>query len=354
MTPDRGNDISKQRASVEGSTALGRGQPVPPHLVRFGDTDLYVSRYCQGTAFGKLGRSSNNLEGQRVMEYCLDVGVNFFDSSNGYGWGGSEVTLGKAVKRRRDEAVICTKVAPAEMPDAEDGEGEPALYTRELLLRQLEGALRRLDTDYIDIYMLHHPVKVTPYEEIVDTLDSMVRAGKIRYWGASNHTAAQVNEILEVCERDGSAAPAGLENCYNIANTPQGDDLFPTLSRTGLGFMTCRPHSAGKLLDNDESDAPGTPDGELMGALNQVSAEVGRPLTQVCIAWALSHPEITSVLTCSESPDHVLDNLAGTTLELPAEALSMLNAASAAYTEWKWVGSDYRNGCWLERDPPSP
>ena len=319
-------------------------------LVNFGDTDLLVSKYCQGTAFGVLGRSSDNPEGQKVLEYCLDVGVNFFDSSNGYGWGGSEITLGKAVKNRRAEAIICTKIAPYEMPDTEDGDPIPAKYTAEFLTSQLDGALTRLDTDYIDLYMLHHPIKDVPYEDVAQTLDSMVKSGKIRYWGVSNKDSKQLLKLMDVCRDGGYYTPVGLENCYNIANTPQGDELFPALLRTGLGFLTCRPHLGGNLFPKDEDVSPETPAGKLISTIEEVSEEIAKPVTQVCIAWSLSNPSITCILTCSESEAHVDDNQAGTTLELPQEALDRLSLASKTYTDHKLTTHDHLNGRWVKKD----
>ena len=304
----------------------------PPDLVRFGSTDLFVARYCQGTAFYELGRSANNPEGQRVLEYCLDVGVNFFDSSNGYGWGGSEVTLGKAVAGRRDKAVICDKLAPHYPPKTEDGEPEKTRYTREFVLEQTEKALQRLGTDYIDIFMLHHPVEDGSYEEMADVMDTVVQSGKARYWGVSNNTAAQVGKFLETSTRTGKAAVVGLENYYNIANTGV-EELFPLLREAGLGILTFRPHQGGNPVSRGAAGEPDTPGGTLLQELRRVSAELGKPVPQVCVAWVLSHPEITSVLSCAESTEHVDDNLAATSLELPPEALSALNDASHVYRE---------------------
>ena len=302
-------------------------------LVRFGKTELFVSRYCQGTAFYKLGRSSNNPEGQRILEHCLDLGVNFFDSSNGYGWGGSEVTLGKAVAGRRDEAIICDKLAPYYPPATEDGEPVKARYAPAFIREQTDAALQRLGTDYIDIYLLHHQVEETLYEEIVDVMDSLVESGKIRYWGVSNNTGAQVERFAQLCQERGKAPISGLETYYNLANTQHIEDLLPVLRRTGLGILTFRPHQGGNLLERGDSDKPGTPGAALLEIVREVSAELGKSVPQVCIAWVLSHPEINSALTCAESLEHVEDNLAGTRLELPEEALSALNAASDAFRE---------------------
>lgn len=172
--------------------------PHPPsHLVAFGKTDLRVSRLCQGTAFRQLSRSEDDPRVQQVLARALELGVNFFDSANGYGSGGSEKALGRAVAGRRDQVVICTKVGASYIPEQESGEAKPARFTREFLFHQVEGSLGRLGTDYIDLYMLHKPDRVTPAEESADAMDALMQAGKIRYWGVSNHSAAQVRACVE-------------------------------------------------------------------------------------------------------------------------------------------------------------
>ncbi len=313
----------------------------PSHLVRFGNTDLYVSRLCQGTAFRNMPRAADNLIGLHVLQHCLDVGVNFFDSSNAYGWGGSEEALGKAIAGKRDQAVICTKVAASYQPEKEDGGGKPACFTRDFLFRQAEDSLKRLDTDYIDLYLLHQPDKATQAAEIVDSMDALVRAGKIRYWGVSNHSAAKVSEYVELGRRTGKTPIAGIEDYYNIAGESLNDvgdsrvrqleqEMFPVLRRSGLGLLAFSPLDTGHLAPG-RSVNPGTPLATLIGVLNGVARDLSVTRSQVCIAWVLTHLEITSVLAGAESPEHIEDNFAGTKLTLPAEAIDTLNVASETY-----------------------
>lgn len=125
-------------------------------LVRFGHTDLFVSRLCQGTAFRQVARDPNDATGQRILHRALDLGVNFFDSSNAYGWGGAERALGKAIAGRRDKLVIATKISPFQKP--EDGNASiGAALSRDYVMTQVEASLRRLGTDYIDLYLYHNP-----------------------------------------------------------------------------------------------------------------------------------------------------------------------------------------------------
>ena len=315
----------------------------PSHLVRFGQTDLYVSRLCQGTAFRNMPRAADNPMGLRVLQYCLEVGVNFFDSSNAYGWGGAEETLGKAIMGRRDQVVICTKVAASYAPEKEESPGKPARFTRDFLFEQAEGSLRRLQTDYIDLYLLHQPDKVTPAAEVIDSMDALVQSGKIRYWGVSNHSAAQVSEYVELGQSTDKASIAGTEDYYNIAGeslTDTGDsrvqqmeqEIFPVLRESGLGLLAFSPLDTGHLVPGRNID-PETPLATLVGVLDQIAQDLRVSRATVCVAWVLIHPEVTSVLAGTERLEHVEHNFAGTELVLPDEVVDTLNAASAAYRE---------------------
>lgn len=314
----------------------------PSHLVRFGQTDLYVSRLCQGTAFRNMPRTVDTM-GLRVLQHCIEVGVNFFDSSNAYGWGGAEENLGKAIARKRNQVVICTKVAASYAPEQENDPGKPARFTRDFLFQQVEGSLGRLQTDYIDLYLLHQPDKGTPAAEIVDSMDALVQSGKIRYWGVSNHSAAQVTEYVELGRGTDKAPIAGTEDYYNIAGESVTDtgnsrvgqleqEMFPVLRESGLGLLAFSPLDTGHLVPGRNVDTD-TPLSTLIDVLDQVAQDLRVNRATVCVAWVLIHPEVTSVLAGAEHPEHVEDNFIGTEITLPDEAIETLNAASAAYRE---------------------
>ena len=132
----------------------------PAHLVRFGDTDLYVSKLCQGTAFRTyLSREGGDKQAHELIRHSIDVSINFFDSAEGYGSGGSEIALGRGVSGRRDQVVIAVKASPA------TASGEPITFTKEILMSKAEGSLKRLGTDYIDLYLLHEPDQRTPSKD---------------------------------------------------------------------------------------------------------------------------------------------------------------------------------------------
>ena len=321
--------------------AKSNGQRPSP-LVRFGQTDLYVSRVCQGTAFRNMPREVDTM-GLHVLQHCIEVGVNFFDSSNAYGWGGAEENLGKAIAGQRDRVVICTKVAASYAPEKEDSPGRPARFTRDFLFQQAEGSLRRLQTDYIDLYLLHQPDQVSPAAAVIDSMDALVQSGKIRYWGVSNHSAAQVNEYVELGQSTDKAAIAGTEDYYNIAGASLTDtggsrvaqleqEMFPVLRESGLGLLAFSPLDTGHLVPGRNVD-PDTPLSTLIDVLDRVAQDLRVSRAAVCVAWVLTHPEVTSVLAGAEHPEHVEDNFIGTEIVLPDEVIETLNAASAAYRE---------------------
>ncbi len=310
--------------------------------VRLGQTDLLVTRYCQGTAFRHLERNARDPRAERVLRHCLDAGVNFIDSAHEYGWGAAEELLGSVLAGRRDSAVICTKVPASQPPDGERGARKPATFTREFLTRQLDGSLTRLRTDFVDLYLLHEPDGITPAEQICKSMDHLVRSGKVRFWGLSNHDAAFVAACCTF-SRDASVTPPSvIEDYYTVAGytlTPDGRsrirklerEMFPVVRVEGLGVIAYSPMDAGQLSPRYEAD-PESPLTEMHTALDEAAGELGVSRAQVCVAWVLDHPEVTSVLSGPESTAHVDETIAGAALKLPADVRGKLDAASEHYS----------------------
>lgn len=318
----------------------------PSHLVRFGHTDLFVSKLCQGTAFRThLSREGGNAEAHKLLRHCVDIGINFFDTAESYGWGGSETALGRGISGLRDKVIIVTKAAPG------SESGEPLIFTKEILTKKVEGSLKRLATDYIDLYLLHGPDKSTPsderqvsssksstqkhMQEIADIMDGLVRSGKIRHWGVSNHLSKQVGELVKLGMRPEKFRMAGLEDYYNIVAGPRRDfmvnELFPLINKGNLGLMAFSPLGEGRLVPGRKVEE-GSPLIETIKILDEVAIELGVSRPQICVAWVASHPEVTSVLSGAEKPEHVEENFKGTELQLPAEVLRKLNTAANDYT----------------------
>ena len=314
--------------------------------VRFGTTDLLVTRLCQGTAFRNMARSALNEEGEKILRHCLDAGVNFVDSAIAYGWGGSEELLGKVIAGRRDQVVICTKVPPTLAPQSENGPGEPARFTQSHLESQLEGSLTRLGTDYLDLFLLHSPDSVTPAAEICASMDSFVGAGKIRYWGVSNHSAEFVKELYATAMGAGSSPPAGIEDYYTIAGVSTADDfqsrprllesdMFPVVRELGLGVLAFSPMDQGHLAPGREPE-PGSPLERICQTLDAVADDLSVSRAEVCVAWVLARPEVTSVLAGIERRSHVDQMLAATSLDIPPEQKKALDEASERFSK-QWI-----------------
>lgn len=297
-----------------------------------------MSRVCHGTSFCTVANLADNLE---ALGSSIELGVNFFDASNAYFY--SEEILGKAIAGRRDRVVICTKVHPFRRPETLDDPYEPDEFSREFLFAEAEDALRRLGTDYIDLYLLHNPDRVTPAEDVAERMDALVQAGKIRYWGVSNHSAAQVREFLEIGRRTGRSTVVATESYYNVAGQAAGGsekpsptrrlerEMFPVLRAEGIGLLAHSPMARGKLAPGQEVD-PDSPLAALIEVIDRVASELGLSRAEVCYAWVASHPEVTSVLGAPERREHVEQAVSGVNVVLPAEALATLNAASEAFS----------------------
>lgn len=317
-------------------TATATAAPIkPPEHVRFGKTDLLVSRYCQGTAFRQHPRNDNPVA-RKILQRCLDVGINFFDSAEAYGWGGSETVLGRVVKKRRDRVVICTKAAPSEAPvkDPDTNKfklGRKVAFTRKTLTRKCEGSLKRLGTDYIDLYLLHDNDGVTPPAEIAETMERLVQAGKIRYWGLSNFTAPQVREYVRLPRGQRRSVICGTEDYFHIAaGLRMNTELLEVIQRSELGILAFSPQDCGRLSPGRKENASY---GSLIATLDEVAAELDTTRPRVLIAWSLAHPAVTCVLGGAESAAHVVDNIGGTRLEIPPALMTRLETASRAHTQ---------------------
>lgn len=326
---------------LSGCNLIGRGSDGSEDRVRYGHTDLYVSRLCQGTAFremGPTGRSKENELGRRIIQHAIDIGINFFDTAEAYGWGGAEELLGVAIEGKRDQVVISTKI-----PETDGLTAPKAPFTHERIFEHCDASLRRLGTDYIDIYSLHGEDGVTPPEDIVESMSALVKAGKIRYWGVSNHEPKQIAPMIAKGLEAGQVPLASLQDYYNIAAGDRGTfaekELFPMIRAGNLGIMAFSPLAEGRLMRPIEE---GNPLGKVRDALDEVAGEIGATRAQVCVAWSLSHPEITTVLAGAEKVEHVTDNYGGTKIQLPPVAQQRLDFASAEYAKAVF-------GSWTER-----
>jgi 1-deoxyxylulose-5-phosphate synthase len=276
----------------------------------------------------------------QTIERAIDLGCNFIDCANGYGKGQSEILLGQAINGKRDDLVITSKV----FSNAGPGPNDRGL-SRYHIMQQVERSLRKLHTDRIDIYYMHHPDPETELEETLRALEDLVRQGKVRYIGASNHNAAQVVELLWAADRLGLEPIVCLQNQYNLLQRwPIESDLFPVCRRFGLGLTTYSPLAIG-LLSGHFRRGQAPPAGgfwsreqlqaalsvrgdQVVQALVELAQQRGVTPAQLAIAWLLDHPEVTAPIVGADRPEYVDDVFGALEIELTAEERRALDQVS--------------------------
>ena len=316
--------------------------------VHLGRTGLKVSRICLGCmtygspATGKLlpGRQAwalNEAESQPFLRQALDLGINFFDTANVYSGGDSEVVVGRFLKAniRREAVVIATKVQGL-MRDESNGRG----LSRKAIIFELDQSLRRLETDYVDLYQIHRWDDETPIEETLEALHDVVKAGKVRYIGASSMYAWQFAKALYLADRHGWTRFVSMQNHYNLLYREEEREMMGLCQSEGVGVIPWSPLARGRLArawktettHRSETDAFGktlysrTEDADRMVVerLSEVAERRGIPRAQVALAWLLSKPGVTSPIVGASKPHHLEDAVAALTVRLTPEEIASL------------------------------
>jgi len=282
----------------------------------------------------------------RTIERAIDLGCNFIDCANNYGGGQSEIMLGKAIKGKRDNLVITSKV----WTKTGEGPNDRGL-SRYHIMREVERSLHKLHTDRIDIYYLHNVDAETELEETLRTMEDLVRQGKVRYVGASNYAAAQVIELLWTAERFSLEPIVCLQNQYNLLHRWKIEpELLPLCRRYGLGLMTYSPLAIGLLsgrFRRGEKPPTGTPwnqerlqkvmtekVGSVVQTLIDLAGRRGATPAQMAIAWLLAHPEVTAPIAGADRPKYVDDVFGALEINLTQEERQTLDEVS----QWKEPG----------------
>ncbi len=327
-----------------------------------GRTGLKVSRLCFGAmTFGANQWGVGGVEQKEATEMvaaCLDAGVNFFDTADVYAHGESEIMLGKALGGRRGEVVLATKVRGR----MGDGPNEIGL-SRQHILDGVDASLRRLGTDYIDLYQVHGWDPATPLEETLRALDDLVRWGKVRYIGASNFAAWQLMKALAISRRHDWARFDSLQAYYSLAGRDLEHELVPLCRDQGLGIMTWSPLAGGWLSGKYRRDRPQPEGSRLQGRLSEF-IPVNRdrifdivdtlddaarrhhvPVSAVALAWLALKPGVTSVIVGARTLTQLKENLAAAELVLTDDDLARLDDVSAIpepYPQWMlgYMGQD--------------
>jgi aryl-alcohol dehydrogenase-like predicted oxidoreductase len=306
-----------------------------------GASGLMVSVVGLGT--NNVGRRLGPEETGALVDAALDAGVTLFDTADVYGErGGSETLLGEALRGRRDRVVLATKFG-MDMAGAY-GDDHGARGSRRYLRRAIEGSLRRLGTDHVDLYQYHAPDGITPIEETLGALDELVREGKVRYAGSSNLAAWQVAEAEFVARRDGRARFVSAQNRYNLLERSAERELVPACVRFGIGILPYFPLASGLLTGKYRRGEPRPAGTRLSGrddvftdaafdrleAIASFAREHGRTMLDVAIGGLAARPAVASVIAGAMTPEQVRANAAAGAWRPTEDQVTGLDAALAA------------------------
>ncbi|MBB4302504.1 aryl-alcohol dehydrogenase (NADP+) [Rhodobium orientis] len=316
-----------------------------------------------GPLFSHWG-TSDVAEARRLVDICLDAGITLFDTADVYSNGASEEVLGEAIKGRRDELLLSTKMS---LPLG-DGPNE-AGSSRYRLIAGVDAALKRLGTDRIDIFQLHAFDAFTPVEEVLSTLDRLVREGKIRYVGVSNFSGWQIMKSLAVAEKYGWPRYVANQVYYSLVGRDYEWDLMPLGADQGLGAMVWSPLGWGRLtgrirrgspipqgsrLHETASFGPPVPDEHLytvVDALDGLAEETGRTVPQIALNWLLQRPTVSSVIIGARNEMQLRDNLGAVGWALTGDQIARLDAASAVTAPYPHFPYRRQEG-FARLDPP--
>ena len=318
-----------------------------------GNTGLYVSELCLGTmTFGGRGMwtAIGTLPQEQVnslVKQSVDGGINFIDTANIYSEGLSEQMTGQAIRDlglKRDDLVIATKVR------GQMGEGPNEVgLSKKHILQQANESLTRLNMDYIDLYQIHGFDKLTPLEETLEALDSLVKSGKVRYIGCSNLAAWQLMKALGISAQQHLSKFVSLQAYYTIAGRDLERELVPLLLDQKVGLMVWSP-LAGGLLSGKYSRDTETQEGrrvnfdfppvnkekayDILDVMRKIADNKGVTVAQIALSWLLHQPAVTSVIIGANKPEQLADNLSSVDVKLEAEELDQLNEVSKLSPEY--------------------
>jgi len=309
--------------------------------VKLGRTGLDVSRICLGCmSFGDPGAGAHEWTldeevSRPILRRAVEVGVNFFDTANVYSAGTSEEIVGRALKELtdRDEVVIATKVH-GQMHEGPNGRG----LSRKAIIAECEASLRRLGTDFIDLYQIHRFDRHTPLEETLEALDSLVRAGKVRYLGASSMWAWQFAKALFTADAHGWHRFVAMQDHYNLLNREEEREMLPLCRDQGIGVIPWSPLARGRLTrdwddetERSRTDAFGSRlyqegDRAIVDAVARVAEQRDLPRAQVALAWVLRQPGVTAPIVGATKLEHLDDAIAAVDVALTDDEVAELEA----------------------------
>ncbi|MGY1722278.1 aldo/keto reductase [Blastococcus sp. SYSU DS0533] len=308
---------------------------------KLGATGLDVSVVCLGCmSFGEPTRgnqpwSMDEESSRPIIKRALEAGINFFDTANVYSAGSSEEIVGRALGEfaQREDVVLAAKVH-GRMRPGPNGQG----LSRKAIMAEIDASLRRLNTDYVDLYQIHRWDPHTPIEETLEALHDVVKAGKARYIGASSMWAWQFAKALKVSELNGWTRFVSMQNHYNLLNREEEGEMLPLCADESVGVIPWSPLARGRLTrdwdeatERSQSDefgrklyAVGESDRKVVERVASVASERGVARAQVALAWLLAKPVVTSPIVGVTKPQHLEDALAAVDLSLTDDEIASL------------------------------
>ncbi|WP_085025628.1 aldo/keto reductase [Ensifer aridi] len=317
----------------------------------------------KGPLFSAWGKT-DAAEARRLVDICLEAGVNLFDTADVYSDGASEEVLGAAIEGRRDEVILSTKIS---LPMG--GGPNEAGSSRSRLIKGVENALKRLGTDYIDLLQFHAFDAGTPIEEVLSTLDTLVRSGKLRYVGVSNFSGWQLMKSLAIAERHGYPRYVAHQVYYSLVGRDYEWELMPLGLDQGVGALVWSPLGWGRLTGRIRRGEP-WPEGsrlhdtaafgppvdeeklyDVVDVLTAIAKETGKTIPQIAINWLLQRPTVSSVIIGARNEEQLRQNLGAVGWSLAADQIARLDAASAATAPYPYFPY-YRQEGFARINPP--
>lgn len=341
-------------------------ETLPMEYRQLGRSGLKVPVFSFGTGtfggtnefFKKWGQTGVQ-EATRLVDICLEHGINLFDSADVYSQGAAEEVLGEALQGRRDDVLVSTK-GSFRMGDDPNALGSSRYH----LIRACENSLRRLNTDHIDIYFMHGFDALTPVEETLSALDHLVESGKIRYIGCSNFSGWHVMKSLATSERNGLARYVVYQGYYSLVGRDFEEELMPLALDQGLGLMVWSPLGWGRLTGKIRRGQPigqgriqqgGATAGpqiddehlyNLVDVIDEIAGETGKSVPQIALNWLLQRPAVCNVVIGARNEKQLLDNLGALGWRLTDEQIAKLDTVSqtpSPYPYWHQRGFASRN-----------
>ena len=352
------NELPKE-ASLRQKTERGREKAMEYRQLgysglRVSELSLGTGTFGGGTEFFRAWGNTTVSEARRLIDICLETGVNLFDTADIYSNGLSEEILGKAIEGKRQNLLISTKTT-FRLGDGPNDVGSSRYH----ILRACEGSLRRLGTDYIDIYHMHGFDELTPVEETLETLDMLVRSGKVRYIACSNFSGWHLMKSLSISEKFGWSRYVAHQVYYSLVGREYESELLPLAIDQKVGTLVWSPLGWGRLTGKIRRDEPlpaqsrlhktadiGPPVSaeylyKIVDAIDAIAGETGKSVPQIALNWLLRRPTVSSVIVGARNEEQLRQNLGAAGWKLTPEQVAKLDSASdfvPTYPYWHQRG----------------